>query len=130
MDAQSKKSFLTGIPAWALAIISNLLSWLFLLILFDETGTKNSTVFFLFIVSLLLVIFLGFACFYICKHFPRSVWFTPFICNAHIISSVVFEIPFWTRSSLVWIMLEIAILFSLVGALIGRHVGKSKNTNS
>ena len=124
MEKKVTQSRLAGIPAWALSLMASFASWIFLLLLFDETGSKDSSFLFLFIVYLLLVIFFSVACFIICRIHPKSVWYTPFICNAHIISSIIFEIPFWTRSLLVWIMLGIGIVFSVIAAIIGAWLGR------
>ena len=119
METRKSRLRLVEFPAWALSIIANLLSWIFLMLLFDETGQNNYSVFYLFIISFLLVLFLTFACFMICRVHTKSIWYAPLICNIHLISSLIFEIPFWTRSLMVWIMLGIAILSSILGAMVG-----------
>ncbi|MBS2212779.1 hypothetical protein KEM09_15270 [Carboxylicivirga mesophila] len=124
MVPRIKKSRLEGIPAWALSLMVAFASWLFLILLFDETGVRNLSSLYLLSISLLLVVFFAVACFFICKTYPGSVWYTPLICNTFIITSFIFDMPFWTRSQLVWIMLGIGFLLSFVGAIAGASKGK------
>ncbi|MCU4157052.1 hypothetical protein J1N10_13765 [Carboxylicivirga sp. A043] len=124
MGAKSKKSLLAGIPAWGLALMTNMVSWIFLALLFDETGAKNSSNIFLFVVSFLLVLFFTGACYMICKRYPSSFWYVPLLCQFHIISSLFIEVPFWTRSPMVWMMLGVGILCSIIAAVIGFWVGR------
>ena len=124
MAKRSIKARLAEIPAWALSLIAAFASWIFLFLLFDETGSRNLSSLFLFTVTFLLITFLTVACFVISRAHPKSFWYSPLICNAFIISSIIFDIPFWTRSLTVWIMLGIGIVGSLIAAIIGARTGR------
>ncbi len=124
MGKATKSSRLAGIPAWALSSWVALSSLIFLWLLFDETGAKNLSSTYLFIMSLGLVTLFTVACFIICKRYPKSVWYSPLICNLFVISSFIFGMPFWTRSSLVWIILGIGLILSLAAAIAGARSNK------
>ena len=92
----------------------------------DDTGNNQRSTLYLFIVSFTLVIILTIACFAICKAYPKSVWYTPFLCNAQIVSSIVFGIPIWTGSLMVWIVLGIGVVLSVAGAIVGARIGRER----
>ena len=83
MEKKAKKSRLAKIPAWALSFIALVALIILLFILEDpkSTGLSNMQI----IEYAICIIFITIACFIICRIHPRSVWYTPFICNAHII---------------------------------------------
>lgn len=124
MELKSIQSRFNDIPAWALSVFAVLISSVFLAFLYDETGAYSQKYFYLFFVSFLLVLFFAFACYIICIIHPKSVWYTPVLCNGLVISSFLFEVPFWTRSLLVWIMLGVGLLVSVTAAVIGARKGR------
>ena len=103
-----------------------IISMVFLGLLFDEPGRYPKSTMYLFLVSFGHVVVLTLANYFICKAHPRSVWFTPFICNVIILSSMLFEIPWWTRSLMVWIILGIGIALSIIGAIIVARLGRRR----
>jgi hypothetical protein len=110
---------------WSLLVV--IISMVYLgFLIHDDTGNNPKSTLYLFSVSFAFVIILTIACFAICKAYPKSVWFTPFLCNAQIVSSMLFEIPIWTESLVVWIILGIGIVLSIIGAIIGARKGQRR----
>ena len=69
------------------------------------------------------------ACFFICREYPRSVWYVPLICNFTGILAAVIEPAFWGTS--MWVMFLIGwiltIFASFIGAWMGRETGAPAN---
>jgi len=87
MKKETKKSRLAGIPAWALSLMVFFASVGIFALPSPESIDAN-------IFGLIIyVIFLPAACFIICKTHPKSIWYSPFICNAFIIYLLVYHIP-------------------------------------
>ena len=128
MEKKSKKSRLSGIPAWAWSLMTFFASiGLFELLehipipddfldCFDNE---------LIMVAIIYAIFLTTACFFICRTYPKSIWYTPFICNALIIFIVIMDKRKWTTSS-EWISLVSIIAISVTGAIVGARIGRRK----
>jgi len=68
-------------------------------------------------------ILIAIACFFICRTHPKSVWYTPVICNALGIISAIFDPNFWTTSS-TWIFWGGSFVLSIIGAIIGARIGR------
>ena len=124
MEKSNKKSPLAGIPAWALSLMTFFAS-IGIFELFEllpsipdsQNGFDNE----LIIIVLVYAVFLTAACFFICKTYPKSVWYTPFICNGFIIFLVIMDEGIWTRISIVSI-----IVLSVIAAFVGARMGQRK----
>jgi hypothetical protein len=134
MVKEAKKSPLAGIPAWGLSIIT-LFGSPFLLIALGGIGSliglsSNSSE---IILCSLYPILIALVCFIICRTHPKSVWYTPIICNAYLIIPAILDsnfwtITFWTTSywtgtPKIW-MFHCAFVLSVIGAIIGAMIGK------
>lgn len=111
--------------AWTLLVIIISLGYLGFLI-HDDTGNNPKSTLYLFGVSFAFILILTYACFTICKAYPISVWYTPFLCNAQIVSSILFGIPIWTWSLMVWIVLGIGVVLSVTGSIVGARIGRER----
>lgn len=124
MEKKAKKSLLAGIPAWALSLLTLVVLILLLSIIEDPKSTSLST--FQIIGYVICVLWITVACFFICKTYPKSIWYTPVICNAlGIMALIVYvftdistlsELIFWASSCVV----------SLTGAIIGATIGRRR----
>ena len=123
MKAKEQKP-LFGIPSWGLSILtafSTLIFLLFftsLLISILKTSEDISQGIGYIIYDILIAI----ACFFICKHDPKSVWYVPILCNTMGIISALVEPNFWISS--LWIVMCGGWGLSLIGAISGAKVGK------
>lgn len=125
MKTRAKRSFLYGIPPWGLALLTAFLS---MLVLFVSAGVI-SEVFKVgdsweFIAYILYHILITVACFFICRKFPGSIWYVPFLCNLILIISAVVEPTFWT--SPMWIVICGGWILSVAGAVAGTIIGKRR----
>jgi len=124
MGKKAKKSRLAGIPAWALSLMTFFASFLlFGLELPESIETSIDPNIFGLIIY---VIFLTAACFIICKTHPKSIWYTPFICNAFIIIMLVFTalLDYEVRLLPLLIAQSGLIVLSFIGAFIGARIGR------
>jgi hypothetical protein len=123
MEAKPKKSFLSGIPAWALSLLTLLFTTIFMFVIayplqkFKMNGEDVGD----WITYIITGILIGIALFFICRKFPSSIWYSPIICNAVGIILAIEEPHFWGDSLAKAILIEWFI--SLTGALIGRWIG-------
>ena len=123
MENKEKESYLNVYPAWAWSLITFFISIILLFIIDNQRGFSEV------IANILYIILIAIACFYICKAHPKSVWYTPIICNIMaFVSLAVFvftdlntlsELIFWLSS----------LLVSVVGAIIGATFGRRKLFN-
>ena len=118
MNKKTKKSRLAGIPAWALSLIIFFVSiGLFGLPL---PGSNDGNIFGLII----YIILLPAACLIICKTHPKSIWYTPLICNAFIIFLLI-SISFSNHPNLTFlILLSGCIVLSVIGTIVGARIGR------
>ena len=117
MEKKTKKSRLAGIPAWALSLMTFFVSvGLFGLPLPESVDT---------IIGLIIyIILLPTACLIICKTHPKSVWYTPLICNAFIIYLLI-SVSFSYHPDLtLLIFLSGCIVLSVIGSFIGAKIGR------
>ena len=117
MNKKTKKSRLAGIPAWALSLMTFFVS----VGLFELPSPEfiDTNIFGLII----YVILVPAACFIICKTHPKSIWYTPAICNGFIIFlliSVSYSNPVLTFL----IFLSACIVLSVIGAIVGARIGR------
>ena len=123
MEKKAKKSRLAGIPAWALSLmiffptigIFELSEYI------DLSQSINTDI----VALVTYVILLTASCFIICKTHPKSVWYTPFICNAFIIIMLVLIALDYEARILPHLISSIGlIVLSVIGAFVGAKIGK------
>ncbi|MDX8340895.1 hypothetical protein SLH46_16980 [Draconibacterium sp. IB214405] len=142
MGRKKQKPILSGVPAWALSLITALVSPFLLVVMGgissilapNGTSSKLIEILFLSIYPILIAV----ACFFICKRHPESVWYTPIICNALLIFPVFLDPNFWklsfwtaeywTGPPSLWIF-HTAFLLAVIGAIAGAAVGKRTKPN-
>ena len=121
MGEKAKKSRLAGIPAWALSLMTFFASF-GLFALFEHIEFSQSID--VEIVALVTyVILLPASCFIICKTHPKSVWYTPFICNALIILLLI-SVSYSNPDLTFLISLSGLIVLSVIGAYVGARIGR------
>lgn len=121
---KAKRPLLSSIPAWALSLITLVVSLLFLFIIAAVIGSLKifSYGWNEIIAYLLYDILITFACFTICRRYPKSVWYTPVICGAPIIFVAFFEPNFWVTA---WgVVFGIGFVLCLIGAITGAILGR------
>ena len=124
MIAKKRKPFLRSIPAWGLSLMVAFLSLILVFIfagIFDLLGTSK------FIDDSIAAYFLygivvALACFLICRIYPKTFWYVPFICNAVSIIAAIVEPNFWITS--MWIAYGSGWILSTVGTIAGVLLGK------
>ena len=117
MKKETKKSRLAGIPAWAVSLMVFFASIGIFALPSPESIDGN------LIGLIVYVIFLPAACFIICKTHPKSIWYTPLICNAFIIFSFISVLN--SNQDLIFsIFLSGCIALSVIGAIIGARIGR------
>jgi len=127
MGIKAKKSGLAGIPAWGLSLMTFFASIFLGIILNDESASENPGYNPTEILkSIFYIIVIAGASFFICRTHPKSVWYTPFICNAFGIIAIIIAIiiPHHFTTAGPWIFWGSSILLSLIGAIIGAMMGQ------
>ena len=122
MEKKVKESRLAKIPAWALSLIMFGISIIGAFVLEYVTTPDNSTLEIITIVF--LVVLIPVACFVISMVHPKSVWYTPFICNPVGLLGTIFHPLAWTTllEYLLWVSsLVLAVLAAIVGAKVGKR---------
>ena len=117
MEKKVKTSRLAKIPALALSLIIFVVS-IISAFLFEYVTIPS----YLGIIGLMFLI--PVACFVICMIHPKSVRYTPFICNPVALLGTIFHPLAWTTLSeyLLWVSsLVLSVLAAIVGAKIGRR---------
>ena len=123
MEKKAKKSRLAGIPAWALSLITFFVSLGLFGLRLPESIEEHIDINILgFIIYIIL---LPAACFIICKAHPKSIWYTPFICNTWIIISLILVAKSNPELSFI-ILLSACIVLSVIGAIVGAKIGRCK----
>jgi len=118
MNKKTKKSRLAGIPAWALSLMTFFASFGIFALPFPEFVDENLSG------LILYVILLPAACFIICKTHPKSIWYTPVICNGFIIYLLI-SISSSNHPNLTFlILLSACIVLSVIGSFIGARIGR------
>lgn len=121
MEIEKKK--LLGLPSWGLALLIAFVSIILLILIASLLGPilpidKNISE---GIGYILYGIIVAIACFFICKHDPKSVWYVPIIANIPGIFSAIVEPNFWITD--LWIFIGIGWVLSMIASIIGRVVG-------
>lgn len=122
MEIKEKK--LLGLPSWGLSLLTAFVSLIFLFFFSALLGAipkidKNISE---GIVYMVFNIIIAIACFFICKHNPKSVWYVPIICNTAGIIAAIVEPNFWITN--LWIFICGGWVLSVIAAIIGRVVGR------
>jgi hypothetical protein len=118
-----EESRLAKIPAWALSLIIFVLSIISAFVFEDVTIPGNNTLG--IIGSIFYVVLIPVACFVICMIHPKSVWYTPFICNPVGLLGTIFHPLAWTTLSeyLLWVS---SLVLSVLGAIVGAKISQRK----
>ena len=126
MEGKVKKPLLAGVPAWALSILTLIALSIILSVFHDPFGHGDSP---LEITGYVVWdIFITAACFFICRLYPKSVWYTPVICNAVGIASFIIPIifpEFWPPL-LEGIFWASSFVLSVTGAIVGARIGQRR----
>ena len=132
MGKKEKKSVLARIPAVGLSVMTFFAS-LILATLLDRISSTELSAFSTteILPMIFYVIVIAGASFFICRIHPKSVWYTPFICNALGILVGAFgtlEDPNFRTNSSFWIVLGGCLLLSVIGSIIGARIGSHLNS--
>ena len=124
MGKKAKKSHLAGIPAWALSLSTLGVSIIFMIIFNNIIYSLNIIDHSLFeiIAAIFICIWIVVAIFIICRTHPKSVWYTPIICNALGIIVAILDPNFWTQP--ISILLGSCFVLSVIGAIVGARIGR------
>ena len=123
MKEKVKESRLAKVPALALSLIVFFVSIIIAFVLGENVTLPDSSTLGI-IGSIFYVVLIPVACFIISMIHPKSVWYTPFICNPMGLFGTIFHPFFWTTLSeylFVVISLVLSVLAAIIGAKIGRH---------
>ena len=88
--------------------------------------------FLIYTVFSLNLIFVTIACFFICRTHPKSVWYTPLICNTvgiiGLIANLTLTIALldYGTTSSEWIILVSGFVLSVTGAIVGARIGRRR----
>lgn len=124
METKGRKSFLKGLPSWALAVITLIIVTIVLFGVGEGVGNifKINEKVADAIPYLIFDVLIAIGCFYIVKWNPRSIWYVPVICNVIGIISAIVEPSFWKTS--LWILICGGWVLSIITSMIGARVGK------
>lgn len=122
------KSRLSRIPSWVLSLLTLMLLFIVLMIVNDPKSTGPGTAG--IIGWVVYTILLTLACYAICRIHPKSVWYTPFICNAFGLIGLIangignlVSANFGT-TALEWIFIVVSIVLSVSAAHMGARKGR------
>lgn len=123
MKSTGRKSFLAGIPSWALALIAMVLIFIVLMALGESI--KADTVAKEVLVYIIWGIVNAVCCFFIVRQNPKSVWYVPLIIN------VIFIIPAFVEPMKAsdWIAICGILALSLIASIIGARMGRRKTVS-
>lgn len=134
MKTHRKKSFLTGIPSWALALIAMVCTTILMFVIGEGLGPLINIEGELIESSPYIIygVIISICCFFIVRQNPKSIWYVPLICNALLIFSAIIEPNFWTTS--MWIPVSggwvLSLIASITGALVGKRTTNSNNSQN
>jgi hypothetical protein len=93
MEAKRRKSLLTGIPSWGLALLTLVLAFPILMIVVQIIAMifkiPEDIAEWIFYIPYNLIIALG--CYYTCRQYPKSILYVPVLCNIVGISSALLK---------------------------------------
>ena len=131
MGEKAKKCRLARIPALGLSLLTFFASMILAFLLDRISSTELSAFSTTEIIPMIFyVIVIAGTSFFICRTHPKSVWYTPFICNALGIIVGIFgalEDPSFRTNSSFWIVLGGCLLLSVIGSIIGARIGSHLN---
>lgn len=123
MEKKAEEFRLAQIPAWTMSLIIFVLSIISAFIFEHVTIPGNST---LGIVGLIFyVVLIPVASFIITMIHPKSVWYTPFVCNPVALLGTIFHPLVWTTllEYLFWVS---SLVLTVIGAFVGAKMGRRK----
>lgn len=114
------------IPSWGLALLVAFSTAVLLMILGIFIGPIIKSCGYIADASpyISYAIIISVACFYICKHNPKSFWYVPILCNPFGIISAIVEPNFWTTT--MWILVCGGWVLSIIGSISGAMVGRKE----
>jgi hypothetical protein len=125
MKTNGKKSFLAGIPSWALALLTLIGATILMFVIGEglvphmkikgEIGDAIS--------DILYGIIIAVCCYFIVKKNPKSIWYVLLICNAFVIIAAIAEPGFWISTSM-WIPMCGGLVLSIITSIIGARKGR------
>ena len=126
---KTKKSRLSGIPAWAWSLMS-LFVLIILLLPFEDPKNDGHYSTIQIIGFAIYAIWITAACFFICRRYPKSVWSTSAICNAVSIMGIIMYIftPWAPLSeTIIWVGI---LVLSIIGAIVGARIERRRMENA
>ena len=124
METRKKKSLLSDVPTWALAILIfvgvNIVYYVSDALLTPHTQTG-------IISNILNDILIAAGCFFLVRRNPKSIWYVPLMFNVLLIISSIVEPNFWIN--LMWIPICGGWVLSTIAAIIGARVGRKAIAN-
>ena len=124
MEKKVKVSRLAKIPAWALSFIIFVVSIIISFSFGEEVTLPDSSIH--GIIGLIFFIVLTpVACFFICRTHPKSVWYTPFICNIVSLLGTIMGVFYWT-TLLEYLVYAGGLVLSILVAIVGAKIGRRK----
>jgi hypothetical protein len=125
MKTNGKKSFLAGIPSWALALLTLFGATIVLFGIAEGLGPyiKINEVTGEAISYSLNGIIIAVCCYFIVKRDPKSIWYVLLICNAFVILPAIVEPNFWISTSM-WIPMCGGLVLSIITSIIGARKGR------
>ncbi len=115
MRTDRRKSILTGVPSWALSLVTVFLTAVLLSIINDIGEIPSYIIYAVLIIG---------ACYIICRNDPKSVWYVPILCNIFSFLMPVLDNAFWTTS--MGIIISSGVALSVIAAIFGARMGKRK----
>jgi len=125
METKEKK--LLGLSSWVLALLTAFLSPFFSFFFTELLGpilTIDKDISEV-IAYILLGIIIAAACYFICRHNPKSVWYVPIIANIPGIIAAIVEPNFWI--TYLWILICGGWVLSVIAAIIGAKLGQGSS---
>ncbi len=127
MKPDGKKSFLAGIPSWALAVFTLFGATIVLKVIDEVLVLKINENIAEAISYSLFGIIIAVCCYFIVKKNPKSFWYVLLICNAFLIISAI--VPnFWINTSM-WIPMCGGLVLSIITSIIGARKGRRTATS-
>ena len=120
MKTNKTKSFLEGIPSWALALIAMFIIFMVLMVIGESI--KTETIAAEVLVYVIWGIVNAVCCFFIVRQNYKSVWYVPLIINMIFIIPAFFE----SMKTSDWIAICGILALSLIASIIGARMGRRK----
>jgi hypothetical protein len=121
MKAISKKLMRIPLPGWILSLLAVFLIAIILGIMNSSSLSKSNwwSDDYSYITYGVLI---ASACFFICWNNPKSVWYTPLICNSWTPLIAIFDEGFWNTS--LGIICISGFCLSIIAAIAGAKAGR------